>query len=593
MYKRGRMNTALGLFLMGVGMCYLTDLQTYGRMRGRDATVSAALKAMRSDGYLDEIELKGRAGRKVTAVSLTKKGRVELLNVLEPDEYEYWNKYALVAEQEFHTTDEKTLNKRLENVMTTTMFVCADVPALAKDKPKLSELYRRLLGEASSPRQESEDKVGYAKFGLNECKELMRTSGVYYTIKEYRLFCEEFDPGVTDTFKGSRARGIFISDKNCYVVYVPTHGDNKMLKIGRYDQSFLTSLKRLLKITSVERTMPEFSTMIATEYGGTTEERVKNEVHALVISDGDSMVYSMAMGYARGKVTERIRSDQKKQKKGKQGQQAPSYEYIDYNCSLYKRVFVTPCTLNGISSLDYICHNSAEDWKADSAEVCKQFGNKFKPNENDPYYSFTENRPGGLPTIYMPAFEVCELHNIAELDYEVAIITYKDMLNAIAHSIRRDAHFYDGDTNEAFGRDDVYIYDKDGNIKGHNIIENELAQRGRQATKQEIAGLPRKFNDDQPIRFFNSVARGDIDINTFIQFIDTEEYTPSIKKGIKRKNITLSMGTQFTNLIRRAARSKGLSMSAYIKGLIYDQVMADNEAYTEKQATNKGRWKDR
>ena len=193
----------------------------------------------------------------------------------------------------------------------------------------------------------------------------------------------------------------------------------------------------------------------------------------------------------------------------------------------------------------------------------------------------------------MPAFEVCELHNIAELDYEVAIITYKDMLNAIAHSIRRDAHFYDGDTNEAFGRDDVYIYDKDGNIKGHNIIENELAQRGRQATKQEIAGLPRKFNDDQPIRFFNSVARGDIDINTFIQFIDTEEYTPSIKKGIKRKNITLSMGTQFTNLIRRAARSKGLSMSAYIKGLIYDQVMADNEAYTEKQATNKGRWKDR
>ena len=290
MYKRNRMNTRLGTYLAAVGMCYVADLQMVGRMYGRDATVSDALKSMRADGYLDEVELKGEVSRTVKAVSLTKKGRLELLNVMDGEEYDYWSKHAKTAERYFHLTDEKKIRRRLENVRAMTMFVCASTPALPKDKPRLSDLYETMMREVVGVppmKKQTEAKasnIGYRSMTAQECKAMLDEKGVYYTITEYREFCEEYGTASTDTFRGTRARGIFLSDKNCYVIYICKYGDNKMIKVGRFEQSLLSSLRGLLAITSVERVMPQFSTKVASESGVERTSRVKNEPYAVVIN---------------------------------------------------------------------------------------------------------------------------------------------------------------------------------------------------------------------------------------------------------------------------------------------------------------------
>lgn len=598
MYRRDCMDYQLGLYLIGVGTCYVTDLRMYGKLLGRDATVSEALKRMRADGYLDEFELSGKAERKLKAVALTKKGRNDLLNVMDEDEYEYWLKYGQTAERDFHVTDESKLKRKLDNVRAMTIFVCASSPALPHDKPKLSDLYEKVAKmyypaervEKTAPGKTP--KIAYKDLSPRECMEMLQTTGIYYTISEYREFCEEYGVAVTDTFRGSRARGIFISDKNCYVVYIAKHGDNKMIKTDRYEQSLVTSLKLLLKITSVERMMPEFAMKSASEYGGTVIKNIRNEPYAVVISDGNSLVYSMATGYPSGKIigtpTERKMKKEKKKKRN-----APKYEFLDYNNSVYRRLFVIPFTMNGVFSLDYICHNSAEDWQSDSRSIAKQFSDTFTDNSDNSYYPTKELSRGGYPAIFMPAFEVKMLYEIANQDYPVAVITYKDMLNAVAHSIMREAHYYDADAHKRFSEDSVYIYTANGDIAGVNKIEIALAKRGMKATQQELIGLPKKFGFPDPIVFFNGIARGDIDINTFIDFIDAQEYDPTPKKNIYRKSITLTTGAGFTNMIYRAARLHGKSASMYVKELIHDQVIADNDEYTKKLAENRARWKDR
>ena len=85
----------------------------------------------------------------------------------------------------------------------------------------------------------------------------------------------------------SRARGVFISERSCMVIYAAKRGENRIIRVSpAAEERLLNRLKAILKVTDVRRPLV-----------GTDRF---NDVWGLIISDGDALVYSTVTGRPGG-----------------------------------------------------------------------------------------------------------------------------------------------------------------------------------------------------------------------------------------------------------------------------------------------------
>lgn len=585
-FRQGSLAELLALHLMRVGMAYKADLTQIGKSRVSDVQTSRAISKLQGDGLIDVIAVKGRMPTAENVCVLTKRGRVALLDHLES---EYWHMHSQDAERQFRTTNETTLIAKLDDARIAAAMMLADVKAFPDEKPSLYHLFASLSLLPLDYHKMYDNKETYNDTTTKEELEKILENGIYYTMKEYREFMEELSPGSTDTFIGTKARGIFISKTSCLVIYTGSHRNNRLLRISKPSEIHLRdSLRELCGITNVLRPLPGFAKENAVGY----KESVSGSVNAFVLTDGNALIYSMATGNPSGKVKDTDmmeKDDARKQYYADNGGDI-TMTWLKANGEIYSRIFAAPFSENGITSLAYLCHTTPESWQKQSRDMLRD-DMRFVPTNEDPLYCYSDN---GKPVIYMPVYEVNELYRIYQLDYKVSIITYPDMYDGIAHSVRKDVTYYDADTLERASPDEVMIYDSHGNIAGKKKLEFAMQDRELQLDTKAYTELPKRYNLSAAA-FFNKIERGQINISKLADALsnDAQPLEVKEKKRIRRKSITLTMGEKFTNDIYRAARLHNMSASAYIKGLIHDQVKADAEMYAGKLSDSRKAWNKR
>ena len=568
--------------LLALGECYETDLRLMARTWGSESNAKLVIRKLLSGDDITVRETKISASETVRSVVLSKTGRIKIMDVLNDT---YWAAHWNDARSPFRISDGERFMRRLNDNRIIAMMMMANVTALPHDKPTL---YRLAAGcGAILPERETTDDDYYADhMSDEECKALM-VKGVYYTIAEVRAFLNELgQTNEADVVLSSKARGLFISDTTAYIVYMAQPGDNKIIAERAYgEQRLLESLKTVFAVTQVGRQIKALPRYRINER--TNERRVigyaLSEPYALIISDGDAMVYNTANGGPHGKPAANSKINAMQANQG-------SVRYINGAGPLYRRVFVAPHTSNGISILDYITHASAEDWLRANSDVISAI-NGSTPSPGGAMYPFTVPDGGTtIPAIYMPAYECCEMYQIAKAQKRIAIVTYRDMLNAIAHSVRCDVVYYDADTQERIDENAVPVYALTGEIAGEEILKSDLSQRGLTISASALSELPAKFGYANPVAFWNDIARERLSASDIADACDSDEKTVKKHKYVRRDQVTILITAEYHAQIRKAAKYNGLSVSAYLKRITHDRVLADAQAYDAKLADNKKNW---
>lgn len=568
--------------LLALGECYEADLRLMAHAWGSARNAKRVVRSMLSSDAVIVRETRNSDGDAIKSVALTKKGRVRTLDGMSD---EYWVKHWDDARSPFRVSDYSKLERRLNDNRIIVMMMLAGVAAMPNEKPTL---YKLMDGcGAILP-----ERSGYANSNYvdgmtdDECKALIE-HGVYYTVAEVRDFISESGSATeADTTYVSKARGVFISDATMYIVYMAQPGDNRIISVRAFgEQRLMDALRPVLAVTHIGRQIKELPRYSINER---TNERTvvgyaHGEPYALIISDGDALVYSTANGGPRGKPVNSAVNEMKVT----QG----SVRYINGSGPLFRRVFVIPHTVNGLSILRYITTASTEDWLRASADIISHIAGSA-PSPDSAMYPYTVlDGDMHIPAIYLPAYECRELYMIAQRQGRIAIVTYRDMLNAIAHSVRCDAIYYDADTLERIDENAVLVYALNGECAGEYALEQELAKRGVKSSPAERAELPGRFGYDSAVRFWNDIARGRLSAEDAADAVSGKRKDEPARTYVHRAQVSMLVSSDYANQIKKAAKYYGMSVSAYLKKITHDQVVADAQAYTDMLAENKRGWR--
>lgn len=581
----------LSNFMMAVGECYAGDLRFVARQWSSDNNARRVVKQMMDEGLLTLRETNASRTDVMKSVSLSKQGRIRALDRLNDP---YWHEYADRAELAFHVSDAETLARKLADSRIRIMMNLAGVAVFPAEKPTLSHLVNIMNGNAMP----SDNPMEYYReeWDADRCAQMLQT-GVYYTIEEYRAFLDSIGPGESDVTYLTRARGIFISNTTCLIVYIGRIGDNKLIAIHPAgEQRLLDTLVPILRITHVTRSLPGMAITTVNEYTGAirTVGAVNGAPYALIISDGDSLAYSTATGNPRGKITGRDAADESYAARRAETA-AMQGGWLKGSTKLFRRVFVTPFTASGIGALGYLTSSPFETWLDDTHELMDN-RTGFVPNPKGRLYQFhMADGDRKIPVLYMPVFEACELFQLAKEKKPVAIVTYPDMYDAIARSLRCEVIFCDADTLERVPSDQVMIYDTFGYPAGLHAVERYAASKDESFDDKAYAELPEKMGFATDIQLSNAISNGTVSVESAVQILSGQnEPAPAKQKKrayVRRSGVSIVMSAAAKKTLEKAAKYHGLSVSNYIKGILADPMKKDAEAYDAQLKANRDAWK--
>lgn len=580
--RKRSMPRVLCMYLLQIGMCFKKDLTLIGKQFGTEQKTSETISQLVKCGYITEIIIQGKKKRPSIAMSLTRSGRIALLNKFYDEGNGNWSDddSNINAINDFRTTSEEILIQRLtESSIKTLLFVC-NIAIFKKDKPDLYDLYTTLRHNQLNNENKRNEMLSTEKAYeyLNQ--------GIYYSMKEIREFTNKINKeDDLDTFYGSRAKGIVITDTNCYVIYAQRYQSDTMIKLASTTETrLIDNLSPLLRYTNVYRELDGFNKKDA---NGVTQKSY-GDVFALTIANGNSLVYSMATGNKQGHIkgNSQIETTLNKRQKYKEYAITDFYTLLDGNCPIFSRVFVVPKNNAGIESLNYLLHTTQEQWREDSKEILKNITGA-KADDYNPLYPYVENKN---KTLYMPVYEVKEMYNIFKQGFPVSIITGNDMQDTIAHGCRVDIRFYDKD-NYTLATDNIAYYEPNGYYKGKQLIKNKLDAQFIFVKDNVWQILPKRF-DMKPIEFYNAVYENKIDMNKVISICKEYEKEQKNRKKIRHSKMSLTMSEDFAKDLKKAAKYKHISRSTYIKQLIAKQTREDARAYEQYLKDTRKMWSE-
>lgn len=571
----------IGKTLFQLGACYKSDMLLLLRsVNGNNYSYSGKLlKEMLNKNLIIEREVTRRNKTNKTPekfIALTTKGKNEIINHLDmnnnPDT-RYFLDNADFLDLDFHTNDSVKLNRRLEDSTIKILFASCNIPVYKNRKPNLYDLYLWLQSGKRDSNNDFTEKLN---------------KGIYYSMEEVRKFADSVSPNSSDKFFGTRAKGIFLSWDKLLVVYIGLHTNNRLMKISdNLERQLLEVLNPLADLLNVNRELNDFNVIRVTANGYRTEPKY-NSIQALIISDGTSLVYTAAIGRAKGQIKDIKKFDVSKIQKSKH-----NFLFLASNNPLYERVFITPTTLEGISSLNYLLKHTPESWKKDGEILMSNIPNFERNTSINPYYTYQERDAKGMlhPAIFMPVYEINELYRISMFDYECIIVTYRDMLDAISHSIRKECKMYDADTHKPYTDSDYIIYDRKGFPSGLKKIQDSLAKQSKKFSVKEFNGLYAQFNCTNYIEFYNKIDKGLISENEIIEKLTLEEKKATVKHRRKPKK-AIEVDEDLYELIKKGAKHNNINMTSYVRKLLKNSetLKEDAKAYEEK-TTDMSRWK--
>ena len=459
------------------------------------------------------------------------------------------------------------------------MMAACDIPVFQHDKPSLLYLSDTIAGSHPAPKKGYRDNLTKA-----ECLAALE-KGIYYTSSEFYDYMKKISPGIDDMISGSRAKGIFLSNKSCYAVYTSKKYDNKILRANiKGENGMVRAMNALGEFTDIIRRIPEFDEVTDT---GRPINRFKTRPDALFLSDGDVLAYSIATGSPKGKsgkssLAKRTASLEKNFASREEGNKVTTY--LTAASELYDRMFIIPTTSNGVFTLQYLLSHSIEDWKTDGESIMDENKDTFVKSKNDIQIFKHKVIVNGktVPVTYMPVIEAKTLYAIANSDQNPVILTFKDLLNVIARSIRKDGIYYNVDEEEMFDRDEVFIYDQSGNIKGESILDHYLIEQGKTFYKKtEASKLPDKFNMT-PMAFYNAIARGELNPEDVAEQIDTIEYVEKPKYYKKTVTRNFSMSKKMDEELKAISEREHIPVSKIIRDSVSYYLQHSKKYHSEK-----------
>ena len=583
-------------FLNKATMLYKNDLITYIAYQSTRQNASQTIRRFESSNIIDSKSIDGKI-----AYFLTRTAKKEL-------------GLAKIEKKDFHTTNEVTLSRRLEENTAKLLFSLCDIPIFEDEKISLEDVRATMLGTNKNSSLNYDQVNDYLK------------KGAYYTKKEWFNFINSVSSGKSDTCEGSRFKGVYVSKNNCFFVYIPERGDNKILKVNyEKEKNLKASAQVLNNFTNVYRDVPELYSYKPSKIDPNKmvpASKVKNEPFALIISDGNAQVYSMAMGNPSGLIKgidfSSLIEKKKKAAERKAEEEADKINrkiigaaranarvkygqvFLDAYNDIYNHIFVASRNFSGIRTINYLCNNTLESWQSEARELFKT-NPKYFVKANSPIYPYMElvqNRK--VPAIYLPVYDVKMLKRIAENDFVPTILTYEDMIETIAHSTRKQHRFYDADfylngtrmVASIFDRDSTFIYDYSGYTKGEYMLRKYLEEKGKEPTNRYIyTKLPSMFGYELATEFYNSIAREEIDIKKVAAVIETKDLPEQKETKYNiRKSVCLHVSRDTHFKLKTVAKHKKMSIQQYLMKIIYDPLMEDYKEYNDNLQKMKREW---
>lgn len=564
-------------FIFQAGQVRESDIRMFFRSRYASIdNVSKAIASLKSNGFIETKEYalskSYHKGDTDTVLSLTRKGKAVVLDTEKDD---YYLRILRSQRRKFFTekaegtqTEPERIDRLLTDNGILAMFAANDIPVFQHEKPSLFYLKEVL---SNNPIVKTE---GYLdNLAKNECQAFL-DKGIYYSESEILEYANKLSENLSDTISGTRIRGVFVSTLSCFAVFVSRKFDNKILRVNiKGEKGLINALKSFDTFTKVFREIPEFNEYDVSAVTGNMHIKTRffNEPYALIFSDGEMLAYSTATGNSKGlvKKVDIALSTEKRERilslKPSGDNSSKASTYLTAASSLYSKIYVIPTNINGMYSLKYLLSNPLEDYRSDGIEIMKK-SKEFDYDKNSlGIFPYRKSIDGVMYDVtYIPVFEAKALYEISKASHNPVIITYADLLNPIAHSIRKESRYFDAASLQFFDKDAVLIYDEYGHIKGENMLDSFLKIEGLTFNKREERfNLPRRYGLGY-IEFYNSVARGEIKLEELADLVLKKEYIPRKRTHVKTEIISVAMPKNIALKLKNKAKEEDISVSKYI-----------------------------
>ena len=463
-----------------------------------------------------------------------------------------------------------TLDRHLTDTGIASMFYACGIPVFPQDKPSLKYLRSTLLECDVEPNPRYKDNL------LKEDLKQLLEKGLFYSLNEYMAFTGKKSQSNVDGTTGTRIRGIYISTRSCYPVYCSKKYNNRILRINtKGEEGLLSSLENFSQCTEIYRPIKALGEKHINSKGNVIiTAPYHSKPNAIIISDGEMLAYATATGNRKGKAP--IKNIPKRKN--------PEDKSADHNNALltaanpmYDKIYVIPTTMNGLYSLEYLLNYDTESYIEDGIQYMRQ-DKRFIYDENSlNAFPYKDSSNGEIRSVtYMPVFEAKEIYRISQGSENPTIITHQDLLNMIAHSIKKDGHYYDADNLCAFDKDAAFIYSSTGDILGQQILDEYLKAQGKTYNKSiEGNNLPKRLGEKK-IAFYNAIARGEKNLSEIEPLIETREYIEKPRYYNKTKIVSHSINSELYEKFKKTAKEEGKSISKVLNQLIREYLSSRN-----------------
>lgn len=575
--KKDSLTTKALTFLYKAGLLYKSDFSMYMYANSSTANAAKTISFLLKQEYIKtrHIENNNVSKHYEEAVELTRTGKDKLLEIVNDKSLKKNDRI-----KKFQTNDTKTIKRRLEENTVLTFFSMNDVKVFKQDKPTLEELYTKYFKEL---RQES-------------------NNGIYYSKSEYIDFLknnEDFKFIDLTKIRTSKFMGIYISYKNCYVIYSCKRGNDRLFRVKyNSEKEVLFSLTRLTVHTDVNRSL--FGLSQTTMNG---KETVHNSPQAIVIANGNSFVYTMTLGEDNGLIKDDNPVATLAYKKDKEsdiifyGVKDDYKTVFDAYSGIYKHIYVAPRNMAGVLTINYLINNTVEKWHKESIELFKTNPKYFIESDDYIYPARELVDRWKISATYIPVYDIMMFRKISELDFVPTIVTNEEMIETIAHATRRchrfyDSNFYLDNTRKVarlFDEDATYIYDIGGYPEGYYKIKKNIENEGQEEVDKSIySKLPKMFGYESKISFYNDIARNIIYVDDVIEKIELQDKV--IKPKMKLIKITSSK--EFIEMIKTLAKNENKSVSKFLYDITYEQIEKDYKERNKAIADMRRFWKE-
>lgn len=418
----------------------------HGLKEKSDEDISQVLESNTSQPLFRKLTLKNKSSYVMTII--TQRGINWIVDYYSQHEYFYNHRNGELGVR-FRTTDRTKLVRQLMKSRALAVMAGAGTAVFPYEKPSMYRLYGYVNNGAEgtyNEEMEREQFPDYLALDQAGCLDLLNTTGVYYTGEEVSECINLAFAGRSDTFKGSRFFGVYISNMTAFILYQEYPGADKQIGIR-------TSIEKRLEGSINEMFVDELTYRRKVPY-----KDAYTQLYTAIISDGDSLCYSMVTQTRNGRIrfseSEMSSPEKMRDRIAKINEFAQHKKVLGSNTSAYPRVFVIPATNTGILSMEYLCHHSVADYFRDSAELIRSRPDLFVSSSTmiDPFVFGWEKesfRTSHRYVIFMPVYEInlvrylsAGSENPDEAD-EFALITLPQMADALSHGIRKHTAFYD------------------------------------------------------------------------------------------------------------------------------------------------------